>query len=230
MPRKTAPPPFDALSALRECAFELFGRYGHDGVSIGDIAGAAGLSKGALYWHYRGKEALYLECLQRLHTLFDQYIFAPMRAQNDPVRAVLQLFAGLHRLQQDPLVGKGIAGYWLIPKNPQSSALTQAQTRFEADSRAVIEQTLARGAAAGAFDLHDDLEEFSRAVICLVEAVVLPLRRQSADEVGRMLAVLARTLFRAYARDPATARTLVGNIADTASIHTRPLERQSAPD
>ena len=35
----------------------------------------AGLSKGALYWHYDGKEALYLDCLQRLHALFDHYIF-----------------------------------------------------------------------------------------------------------------------------------------------------------
>src|SRR3546814_14751964 len=75
MPRKPAHEQFDTIKAIADRAFELFGRYGYEGVSIGDIAKAAKLSKGALYWHFDGKEALYLQCLQRLHAIFDQYVF-----------------------------------------------------------------------------------------------------------------------------------------------------------
>jgi AcrR family transcriptional regulator len=39
-------------------AVELFAAHGVDGVSIADIAAAAGVSQGALYRHYRSKDAL----------------------------------------------------------------------------------------------------------------------------------------------------------------------------
>ena len=79
MARKPAHEQFDTLKAIQDRAFDLFGRFGYDGVSIGAISTAAGLSKGALYWHYESKEALFLACLRRLHSLFDGHIFDRMR-------------------------------------------------------------------------------------------------------------------------------------------------------
>lgn len=198
MARKPAHEQFNTLKALQDCAFDLFGRYGYDGVSIGDISTAAKLSKGALYWHYASKEALYLDCLKRLHALFDSYIFDPMRAEVDAVRAVLVLFSGISALLRDPLVENGIAGFWLVPASPETSALAQAQRGFEQASMEVIRGVLARGVEQGRFDLGGDLEDMSRAIISIVEAVVLPLRHQSPEDVRRTLSVLARTLFRAY--------------------------------
>lgn len=200
MPRKPAHQQIDTLKVIQDHAFELFARYGYDGVSIGDIAGVTGLSKGALYWHYDGKEALYLDCLQRLHALFDQYIFAPIAAEPDGAKAVLALFQGLEKLLNDPRVANGVAGYWLISDSPETSALADAQRAFEQRSWKVIEAALRRGVEQGQFDLGGDLEEFARAVMSLGEAVILPLRHQTPDEVRRILGVLARTLFRAYAR------------------------------
>lgn len=198
MARKPAHEQFNTLKALQDCAFDLFGRYGYDGVSIGDISAAAKLSKGALYWHYASKEALYLDCLKRLHALFDSYIFDPMRADTDPVRAVLSLFSGISALLRDPLVENGIAGFWLVPASPETADLALAQRAFEQASMEVIRSVLARGVEQGRFDLGGDLEDMSRAIISIVEAVVLPLRHQSPEDVRRTLAVLARTLFRAY--------------------------------
>ena len=200
MPRKPAHQQIDTLKAIQDCAFELFARYGYDGVSIGDIATATGLSKGALYWHYTGKEALYLDCLRRLHALFDQHIFGPMAAEADGARAVLALFHGLEKLLGDPRVLNGVAGYWLVPSGPETSVLYEAQRAFEQRSWKVIEAALRRGVDQGQFDLGGDLEEFSRAVMSLGEAVILPLRHQTPAEVRQILGVLARTLFRAYAK------------------------------
>ncbi|GAC1632905.1 MAG: hypothetical protein NVS9B10_27830 [Nevskia sp.] len=198
MARKPAHEQFDTLKAIQDRAFDLFGRYGYDGVSIGDIAKAARLSKGALYWHYASKEALYLDCLKRLHALFDGCIFDPMRDEQDPARAVLALFSGIATLLRDPLVENGIAGFWLIPASPETAALAAAQRAFELNSMAVIQGVLSSGVEQGRFDLGGDLEDMSRAIISVVEAVVLPLRHQTPEEVGRTLRVLARTLFRAY--------------------------------
>ncbi|MBV8062363.1 MAG: TetR/AcrR family transcriptional regulator [Nevskia sp.] len=200
MPRKPAHQQVDTLKLIQEHAFELFARYGYDGVSIGDIAGVTGLSKGALYWHYDGKEALYLDCLQRLHALFDQYLFEPIAGEPDGAKAVLALFQGLERLLNDPRVANGVAGYWLVTSGPETTALSEAQRAFEQRSWKVIEDALRRGVEQGQFDLAGDLEEFARAVMSLGEAVILPLRHQTPDEVRRILGVLARTLFRAYAK------------------------------
>jgi AcrR family transcriptional regulator len=200
MPRKPAHQQIDTLKSIQDCAFDLFARYGYDGVSIGDIAAATQLSKGALYWHYSGKEALYLECLQRLHALFDQHVFKPMVDEPDGARAVLALFHGQERMLGDPRVVNGVAGYWLVPSGPETAALSEAQRAFEQRSWKVIESALRRGVDRGQFDLAGDLEEFARAVMALGEAVILPLRHQTPDEVRRLLGVLARTLFRAYAK------------------------------
>jgi AcrR family transcriptional regulator len=53
MPRSTG-----AKQRVEKAAVELFAGRGLDGVSIGDIAAAAGVSQGALYRHYPSKEGL----------------------------------------------------------------------------------------------------------------------------------------------------------------------------
>jgi TetR/AcrR family transcriptional regulator, acrAB operon repressor len=199
MPRKPATQQFDTLKAIRNHAFTLFGRFGYEGVSIGDIARHARLSKGALYWHFRGKDALYLDCLQRLHAIFNECIFDPMRAETQAVPRILLLYQGLARLAEDPRVEKGVAGYWMIPSSAGTEPFVAAQRAFEAESVTVIEQTLQLGVQQGRFDFGDDLEDMAQAIISLVEAVVPPMRHQSREEVRRNLGVLARTLFRAYA-------------------------------
>jgi TetR/AcrR family transcriptional regulator, acrAB operon repressor len=204
MPRKPAHQQIDTLRVIQDCAFDLFARYGYDGVSIGDIAAITKLSKGALYWHYTGKEALYLDCLQRLHALFDHYILGPIAAEADGARGVLMLFKGLERLMDDPRVKQGVAGYWLVPSGPDTAALAEAQRAFEQRGCKVLEAALRRGIEQGQFQgLDGEIEEFARAAWSLGEAVILPLRHQTPDEVRGILGVLARTLFRAYAKTAA---------------------------
>ncbi|MFP5356880.1 MAG: TetR/AcrR family transcriptional regulator [Gammaproteobacteria bacterium] len=199
MPRKPANQQGDTLKAIQDQAFELFGRYGYEGVSIGDIAKRSKLSKGALYWHFQGKEALFLDCLERLHAVFEHHIFVPMRAHAEPAQAIFALFQGLERFLADPLVQSGIAGYWLIPSTPETAEISTAQRRFEQDAVATVQAVLQRAQQVGMIQLGDDIDDMSRAIISLVEAVVLPLRHQTQEEVHRLLRVLARTLFRAYA-------------------------------
>lgn len=206
MPRKPAHEQPDTLRLIHDQAFVLFGRHGYEGVSIGDIAKATGLSKGALYWHFDGKAELYLRCLRRLHGLFQHHIFEPMASAEDPVAGVMFLFRGMEQIVRDPELENGIGGYWLIPDSAETEPMLQAQREFETRSAAVIQQVLRRGVDQQKFDLAGDLEDMSRAIMALLEAVVLPLRHKSAEEVHRLMAVLARTMFRAYAKDEALIR------------------------
>ena len=49
--------------AILDAAVELFSEYGYDGVSMRQIAEAAGVSKSNIYHHFASKEALYLGIL-----------------------------------------------------------------------------------------------------------------------------------------------------------------------
>ena len=200
MPRKPAHQQGDTLKLIQDRAFVLFGRNGYEGVSIGDLAKETGLSKGALYWHYRGKEALFLDCLKKLHDIFDEHIFDPMRTHNQGVMRILLMFRGLEKLAADPRIAEGVAGYWLIPSNPETQMFIQAQRAFETRARDTLEHTLRLGVEQGHFDYKGDLEDMARAIISLVEAVILPIRYLNQAEVHSIIGVLARTLFRAYAK------------------------------
>ncbi len=206
MSRKPAHLQDDTLANLRLHAFELFGRFGFEGVSVGDIAKRAKLSKGALYWHFDGKEALYLDCLKRLHLIFKEDVFDPMTAAPSGLNGIVGMFQGLMQLFADPRISGGISGFWIIPNTPETLQFTAAQRQFEADSRRVIEATLRRAIAEGHMDLADELEDFSRALISLIEACLLPMRHLSTEELRSQLGVLARTMLRAYAKDPAVVR------------------------
>jgi AcrR family transcriptional regulator len=54
--------------AILEAAHRLFSERGYRGASIDDIAETAGYSKGAVYSNWAGKDALFLELLERQST------------------------------------------------------------------------------------------------------------------------------------------------------------------
>jgi len=72
----------------------------------------------------------------------------------------------------------------------------------------VIAECLKKGVAAGQFDLGDDLDDMARAIISIIEAIVLPMRHQTPEQIRPQVGVLARTLLKAYAKDD-TLRRLV---------------------
>ena len=72
---RTRPLRTDALrnrAALLEAARVVFRR---DGLAaqMDDIAAEAGMTKGALYWNFDGKESLF-------HTLLEERMYCPLRA------------------------------------------------------------------------------------------------------------------------------------------------------
>lgn len=58
----------DTRSLLLAAAEQVFAGYGYAGTTLDQVAAAAGLTKGAVYWHFASKSDLFLALLeQRLH-------------------------------------------------------------------------------------------------------------------------------------------------------------------
>lgn len=66
---------------LRQCAFDLFVEHGFDNVNLDQIAAAAGVTKGSLYWHYKNKQELILASCQHYYQAWHantQKLLAPI--------------------------------------------------------------------------------------------------------------------------------------------------------
>ncbi len=83
---------------LIDTATELFARRGIDGVSISDIATAAGASKANVLHHFGSKDGLYAACLDRINTHLAAAVDRTL-ASTDPPSALgteLQAWATAH--------------------------------------------------------------------------------------------------------------------------------------
>lgn len=202
--RKSAEEQGDTRADIKQTAFTLFGRFGYDGVSLLTVAKAAGITKAAVYWHYENKDALYLDCLGELHALYGHYVFEPMLNEQDPMQQALHLFIGMRRLLDDVRISEGIAGYWLDPSGSDLPQARNLQSSFETKARQQIEKVLRALIASEELGKKGGHEDLAEAILVIIEAIVLPLQSQDTARANKIVHALARTLFKAYAPDPAT--------------------------
>src|SRR6187431_1563163 len=76
---------------LMAIAIDCFARYGYQGTTIDRIAGAAGVTKGALYYHFRDKEELLFEAVQDRITEFEQRVVGSVSPTTDPAGALTEI-------------------------------------------------------------------------------------------------------------------------------------------
>lgn len=72
-------------------AIDCFARYGYQGTSIDRIASAAGVTKGALYYHFRDKEELLFEAVQDRITEFEERVVGGVSPSTDPAGALAEI-------------------------------------------------------------------------------------------------------------------------------------------
>ncbi|KUM04268.1 TetR family transcriptional regulator [Chromobacterium subtsugae] len=96
MARKTREEAEQTRQLLLDAAERLFSEQGVSRTSLAEIATAAGLTRGAVYWHFQNKLDLYRAMLDRVSPSFDDMREQLLRtADTDPARA---LWEHSHRL------------------------------------------------------------------------------------------------------------------------------------
>ena len=76
---------------LMDVAIDCFARYGYQATSIARIAQAAGVTKGALYYHFTDKEELLVEAVLNRIGQFEHRVSADIAPMTDPVAALRHL-------------------------------------------------------------------------------------------------------------------------------------------
>lgn len=77
MARRTKEEALATRERLIDTAEELFHKNGVSGTSLHDIAVAAGVTRGAIYWHFKDKAALFNAMMERVHLPMEERIDPP---------------------------------------------------------------------------------------------------------------------------------------------------------
>ena len=89
---------------LIEVATGLFADHGYEGTSIEAVLTAAGVSRGALYHHFAGKEALFTAVLEPVSERITAQMTEVISGCTDPVDAVRTAALGWIDLAGDPVI------------------------------------------------------------------------------------------------------------------------------
>jgi AcrR family transcriptional regulator len=73
---------------LMDIAIDCFARFGYQGASIDRIAKAAGLTKGAIYYHFKDKEELLFEAVKSRVSQFERRVISDLEAVTDATAAL----------------------------------------------------------------------------------------------------------------------------------------------
>lgn len=81
---------------ILEAAFTEFYRRGFQGGSLNRIVAAAGITKGALFHHFHGKDALGYQVVEEvIRPFIEGWWIRPLNATDDPVRTLLDILGRL---------------------------------------------------------------------------------------------------------------------------------------
>jgi TetR/AcrR family transcriptional regulator, repressor of the mexAB-oprM multidrug resistance operon len=103
MPRRTREEAEDTRAALLDAAEQVFYAKGVARASLQEIARAAGLTRGALYWHFADKADLFRAMLERVHLPFEELVEAiPASQRTDSTLETIHLasLVALERMEQ----------------------------------------------------------------------------------------------------------------------------------
>jgi AcrR family transcriptional regulator len=158
---------------LLTAALRVFARHGYREASMDAIAAEAGYSKGALYWHFSGKEEL-------LVALLDERVDKPMRerfatlasapVERDMTEEANEAFGQQLDAEREALLLE--REYWsLAIRDPELRArYAERQTELRQELAAALE---ARARHLGTPDLGMSAEDVARIVMSIISGLTV---------------------------------------------------------
>lgn len=204
MVRRTKQEAQQTRHALLDAAELVFEQRGVAGTSLQEVAEAAGVTRGAVYWHFRDKADLYNAMMDRAVLPFEQQWLEPAADDAaDPMQRLRELLldilgqiAGDERLQRVVAISTHkveYVGELDAIRERHLRVCTQAQKRFERLLRqAIAAGQLARGVppAATARALHALVDGLINN--WMLDRQAFDLKRVGRSAVLQMLAGLNR--------------------------------------
>jgi AcrR family transcriptional regulator len=164
---------------LVDVATQLFAAHGYDGTSIEAVLAEAGVSRGSLYHHFAGKDALFWAVLEGVAARVGKQLEAVERDAPDPVAALRAGYLAWIRLAGDPVVQQTV-----LIDAPAVLGWQRWRELDEQGSLGWIKATLAYAADAGRIERRH-IDVFAHVVLAAANEVALMIAR--ADDPAATL-------------------------------------------
>ena len=143
-------------AAILDEAVQIASRVGFGGLSIGQLADRVEMSKSGLFAHFRSKEQLQLQAMERARQRFVDVVIRPALAAPRGIARVRAVFDGWLEWTHQALQGGCIFVAAAAELDDQPGALRDALVRNERDWLEFISTVAGTAVAEG--DLRDDLD------------------------------------------------------------------------
>jgi AcrR family transcriptional regulator len=144
--------------ALIEVATELFTEQGYAGTSLDAIVAGARVTKGALYHHFSGKQAVFEAVFSRVEADAATRIRAALRNVRDPWEKALAGLRSFLEVVQEPTYQRVV-----IQEGPAILGYERFREQEERSSFAIVQDIVRSVLAAAPFELEEPMiQTFSR--------------------------------------------------------------------
>ena len=156
---------------ILDAAEKVFSARGLSGARMDDIVQESGLSKGALYWYYKSKDAVILALMERV-------LERELRMAKDLVQSPQPAGERLHSLMRTAL--SDIAGlgrlmplaYEFLAMASRRKAVRQAMAEYYERYAELLSQIIQQGIDSGEF-ADQDTDQAALSVIAMLEGLAL---------------------------------------------------------
>ncbi len=181
----------ETRSRILEEALKLFQEKGISETSIADIEQAAGVSKGALYFHFPSKETLALEALRKAREAFKQFLFEAF-SEGPPRRSLRRFFEMVYqKLAEEGFRTGCLFGNTAIEVANRESPIRDFIEEIFEDWKENLKEVLAQAQDRGCLCRELNPEALALFLIAALEGAIL-LARLKKD--GQPLETVTRVL------------------------------------
>jgi AcrR family transcriptional regulator len=179
-------------------ALRLFAERGFASTSIADIAEAASITKGAIYWHFESKDALFRAILEQIRRDWQEMVRSPLERELDPLRKIELLFDRYALfLKKEPEVCLFLQRVLLEPERDYATQVARVFDRTQAFVADILEEAK----KAGRLDAHLDSAIVGRTILISLTGVTAHCHASRSLSVDSIVAELKRQVL-SRARDP----------------------------
>ncbi len=130
---------------ILDAAIQLFSRKGFRSTSLSDLAQATGLTKGALYHHFRNKDALFYAVLENLRFLWRERVFRDMLEKKNALERLETLFDNHARLIEERETFCLVLSSLVMEMDSVNTEFMDALREVFADLTALIQRIIEKG-------------------------------------------------------------------------------------
>ncbi len=174
-----------------EAATQLFARKGFYNTSIADLAQATALTKGAFYYHFENKDALFFAVVDTVRNLWRETVVLDVLKARDALARLSILFDNHARLITQNEVLCLVLGGLVTEMDGVNPTFTATLREIFADLTDFIERIIQKGQAAGQVRADLDARLIALNIVGTLEGTAIPriLNRDDVDYAAMMEAL-----------------------------------------